>query len=127
VAQHKSLLILTLALGTVLGILFQQQSRLNEIVSSAQPDYLSAAYLRLLLKMHPDDASLRLRLVQQLRELGRLDDALENLKPLLTKSGPEAAQAQCYPLELVDTTPRVEQPGPSSKREASGPETNWQP
>ena len=69
-------------------------------VHLARPDDLSIAYLRMLLRAHPEDAEARLLLVQQQKALGRLEDAHESLAMLHPRSPDMEARAEVVALSL---------------------------
>ena len=79
--------LLALILAAALTLLFQHQNQLKQLVKLVQPDQISVAYLRLMVHMQPQDATLRLDLAKQLSGLGRTKEARTTLQPLLFKDG----------------------------------------
>ena len=79
--------LLALILAAALTLLFQHQNQLKQLVKLVQPDQISVAYLRLMVHMQPQDATLRLDLAKQLSDLGRTKEARTTLQPLLFKDG----------------------------------------
>ena len=75
------LLVLAGIVSALLVLLFPGRDFENP-VHLARPDELSIAYLRMLLRAHPEDAEARLLLVQQQKALGRLEEAHETLSLL---------------------------------------------
>lgn len=81
--RFSGVLLLALILVTALTLLFQHQNQLKQLVKMVQPDFISVAYLRLMIQMQPQDAALRLNLAQQLSDLGRTGEARAVLQPIL--------------------------------------------
>ena len=69
----------------------------------ARPDELSMAYLRMLLRAHPDQAEARILLVQEQMALGKLEEAHETLKPLRGRKDALGQRAEVLALK-VDRT-----------------------
>lgn len=70
--------LLTLPVATLLVLLAPRQSVL-ELQPGEQPDSVSLAYAELLLRAHPSDHELRLRLIEQLIALGKPEQARRHI------------------------------------------------
>ncbi len=88
------------ALIIVFLLLFQKEERLKAMLELAKPDHISVLYLQLLVNVNPDDASLRLELARQQAKMGKINEALLVLEPLLNQQGREATEARFLALEL---------------------------
>jgi tetratricopeptide (TPR) repeat protein len=93
------LLVLSGMVSALLVILFPGSDFENP-VHLARPDDLSIAYLRMLLRAHPQDAEARLLLVQQQKALGRLEEAHETLSLLHPANEDMASRAEVVALSL---------------------------
>ncbi len=93
------LLVLTSIVSALLVLLFPGSDFENP-VHLARPDELSMAYLRMLLRAHPEDAEARLLLVQQQKALGRLEEAHETLALLRPGNEEMASRAEVVALSL---------------------------
>jgi tetratricopeptide (TPR) repeat protein len=97
----SSLELLALAgIVSALLVLLFPGSDFENPVHLARPDDLSMAYLRMLLRAHPEDAEARLLLTQQQKALGRLEDAHESLAMLRPRSAEMAARVEVVALSL---------------------------
>ena len=94
---------LAVALLVVLtaGSLFYLNTRSAELKATQMaPSSLSALYLRLSLESHPRDASLRLKTARAYKSIGRLEEALVLLKPLINVNSHHRATAQLLQVEI---------------------------
>lgn len=81
-----NLLALVLAVSLVLVLLYPRQRLLDQIRANKSVDDLSVQYMRNLLATQPDNWSLRLILAQDNLALGKYQQALATLQPLLQNS-----------------------------------------
>ncbi len=91
-----ALLLIVVLLGALLVLTYTGEDVF--IPSEKQPDAVSISYAELLLKAHPDDTSLRLKLIEQLIELGDLLRARSHVYQL-TES--QAGNVRFYLAELA--------------------------
>lgn len=94
------ILVFGVALIVVVAILFHKGERLITKFDLSQPDRISVLYLRLMVGINPEDASLRLALARQYQKLGNLKEASQVLQSLLGQNGREALEARILALEL---------------------------
>lgn len=80
-----SLLVLGVLIGLALFILFPRQAVFEDVNYLENPDALSIAYLRVLVRADPDNAALRINLARMLRQTGQPGAAMKSLEPLLTQ------------------------------------------
>lgn len=73
---------------------------MKEMAIQHRSDALTIAYLRLLLRTHPDDIATRFNLVRNLASVGNWAEARKNLEPLLHKSGSEGLEARLAMIEI---------------------------
>lgn len=78
-----SLLVIGALVSLALFILFPRQAAFEDINYLENPDALSIAYLRVLVRADPDNAALRINLARMLRRTGQPEAALQALEPLL--------------------------------------------
>lgn len=89
---------LLLAAGAVGGmLLLTYHGEEVFLPDGQQPDAVSANYAELLLAAHPEDAKLRLELIQLLIDLGEYERAARHLRDW---EHPDAAQVAYYQLEI---------------------------
>lgn len=77
-----ALLIMSAVIVVALWVLFPRQPAFRNPANLTAKDALSVAYLRVLVQSDPDNAPLRLSLVQLLTDAGLLEEALQVIKPL---------------------------------------------
>jgi polysaccharide biosynthesis protein PelB len=87
--------------------LFPGQQHLIDIASERQPDNLSIAYLRLLLRARPDDPALRRSLAHSLAGVGKWREARSILGPLLGNSDEYGRLARMDALEIDASVART--------------------
>lgn len=97
--QLPMLLAVVLGIGGVLFALFPSEQRLKEIASKRKADALSIAYLQLLKRTHPGDATIRYALVSNLASTGKWDEARKIVQPFLNHPGNEGITAR---LAMID-------------------------
>ncbi|BES73545.1 tetratricopeptide repeat protein [Marinobacter nanhaiticus D15-8W] len=78
-----SLLVIGVLVSLALYILFPRQAAFEDINYLENPDALSIAYLRVLVRADPDNAALRINLARMLRRTSQPQAALQALEPLL--------------------------------------------
>lgn len=78
-----SLLVIGALVSLALFILFPRQAAFEDINYLENPDALSIAYLRVLVRADPDNAALRINLGRMLRRTGQSEAARRALEPLL--------------------------------------------
>ena len=96
------IIVLAAMVGALLFLLFPGRDFENPTFL-ARPDELSMAYLRMLLRAHPDQAEARILLVQEQMALGKLEEAHETLKPLRGRKDALGQRAEVLALK-VDRT-----------------------
>ncbi len=96
------IVVLATMVGALLFLLFPGRDFENQTLLS-RPDDVSMAYLRMLLRAHPNDADARLLLAQQQMTLGYLEDAHETLLPLLSRKDTIGQRAEVVALKLNRT------------------------
>lgn len=97
--QLPMLLAVVLGIGGILFALFPSEQRLKEIASQRKTDALSIAYLQLLKRTHPDDATIRYALVSNLASMGKWEEARKIVEPFLSRSGNDGLTAR---LTMID-------------------------
>jgi tetratricopeptide (TPR) repeat protein len=93
------IVVLATMVGALLFLLFPGRDFENPQFL-ARPDELSMAYLRMLLRAHPDQAEARLLLVQEQMALGKLEEAHATLKPLIGRKDALGMRAEVVALKL---------------------------
>jgi predicted Zn-dependent protease len=117
--------LLAAAIGTlmcgILFALFPSESRMKRMANQQGADALSIAYLRLLLRAHPEDQATRLTLVRNLAAAGNWADARHQLAPLLRQSGAKGLEARLA-LIRIDSAMLQQHPAadPGRERIATG-------
>lgn len=96
-----SLLVLGVLIGLALFILFPRQAVFEDVNYLENPDALSIAYLRVLVRADPDNAALRINLAHMLRRTGQPKAAMGILEPLLTGDDIPALAMEEY-LKLLE-------------------------
>jgi tetratricopeptide (TPR) repeat protein len=96
------IIVLAAMVGALLFLLFPGRDFENPTFL-ARPDELSMAYLRMLLRAHPDQAEARILLVQEQMALGKLEEAHETLKPLRGRKDALGQRAEVLALKLDRT------------------------
>ena len=77
-----ALFIMSAVIVVALWVLFPRQPAFRNPANLSAKDALSVAYLRVLVQSDPDNAPLRLSLVQLLTDAGLLDEATQVIQPL---------------------------------------------
>ncbi|HEY0710103.1 MAG TPA: tetratricopeptide repeat protein, partial [Polyangia bacterium] len=93
------IVVLATMVGALLLLLFPGRDFENP-KHLVRADDLSMAYLRMLLRAHPEDQDARLLLVQQQMALGRFEEARETLGPLRGRNDALGAKAEVVALKL---------------------------
>jgi tetratricopeptide (TPR) repeat protein len=96
------IIVLAAMVGALLFLLFPGRDFENPSYL-ARPDELSMAYLRMLLRAHPDQHEARILLVQEQMALGKLEEAHETLKPLRGRKDAIGQRAEVLALKLDRT------------------------
>ena len=96
----KTIFLFTLIITIVFSLLFYKEDRLQELFRLVEPDRISVLYLKILLNMHPDNASLRIELARQYVDLGEYEMAYIKLEPLLANNSPIKIEARLLELEI---------------------------
>ncbi|WP_168203204.1 tetratricopeptide repeat protein [Marinobacter fonticola] len=106
-----SLLVIGVLISLALFILFPRQAVFEDIDYLENPDALSIAYLRVLVRADPDNPALRINLARMLRETGQPSAAMAVLEALLAQdSVPSLAMEEYLKLlkqQLYATTSDV--------------------
>ncbi|WP_407293260.1 tetratricopeptide repeat protein [Stutzerimonas zhaodongensis] len=99
-----ALLLIVVLLGALLVLTYNGEDVF--MPSEKQPDAVSISYAELLLKAHPDDTSLRLKLIEQLVGLGDLMRARSHVHQL---TGNESGSVRFFLAELAVLEAQTEQ------------------
>lgn len=105
-----ALLVVTALIGTLLVLTYNGDDVF--MPSEKQPDAVSINYAELLLEAHPDDTSLRLKLIEQLIGLGDLVRARSHVFKL---DGPESGNVRFFLAELAVLEAQADVAGISSQ------------
>ena len=88
------------ASGVAFAAVFPLSRDREALALASAPDMLALAYLELALGRAPDDAALRLRVAERMREAGELERARRTLEPLLGAAAGAAASDDAALLAL---------------------------